>query len=188
MKFDQGWWQGARHNPSPHCDARPDESPPSLLVLHNISLPPGQFGTEHIDDLFMGRLQANAHPFFADIATLRVSAHFLIRRDGEVVQYVPLHRRAWHAGVSVFQGQARCNDFSIGVELEGTDHCPYDERQYQSLHSLSLDILAQCPRITPGRIVGHNDIAPGRKTDPGASFDWQRYRTRLWPAFNKDPL
>ncbi|SEA80478.1 1,6-anhydro-N-acetylmuramyl-L-alanine amidase AmpD [Alkalimonas amylolytica] len=169
---------------SPHCDQRPDGECISLLVIHNISLPPGQFvpaGEEkrHIDDFFLGQLDVSAHPFFADIAHLRVSAHCVIWRDGQIWQYVPFDRRAWHAGVSCFAGQEQCNDFSIGIELEGTDDLPYTDAQYQSLTRLTHWLMQQYPAITPERITGHQHIAPTRKTDPGPAFDWQRYRTAL---------
>ena len=164
---------------SDFCDERPAGVSPSLLVIHNISLPPGQFGGDHIQELFTGQLDPNAHPFFAEIAHLRVSAHCLIQRSGQVIQFVEFDRRAWHAGVSQFQGQSKCNDFSIGIELEGTDIEPYTEAQYQTLIEMTHVIMEQYPEITLGRIVGHNDIAFGRKTDPGVAFDWAQYRHRL---------
>lgn len=153
--------------------------PISLLVLHNISLPPGQFGGDHVDALFSGKLDPKLHPFFAQIAHLRVSAHNLIKRDGSITQYVPYHRRAWHAGLSSFQGRTACNDFAIGIELEGTDEAAYSQRQYDSLLAVSKLIMQQYPHITLGRIVGHQDIAPGRKTDPGVAFDWAYFRQAL---------
>nr|WP_232358737.1 1,6-anhydro-N-acetylmuramyl-L-alanine amidase AmpD [Paraneptunicella aestuarii] len=165
---------------SEFCDERPKDVQPSVLVIHNISLPPGQFGGGYIQDLFTGKLDPDAHPFFAEIAHLRVSAHCLIRRTGDIIQFVNFNQRAWHAGVSQFQGNAGCNDFSIGIELEGTDIKPYTEEQYQRLVVLSSAIMDQYPEITLGRIVGHNDIAFGRKTDPGVSFDWCQYRHRLY--------
>lgn len=161
---------------SPHCDDRPDPSDVSLLVIHNISLPPGQFDGDAVTQLFMGTLDCDAHPYFQQLRGLRVSAHRFVRRNGDVISYVPYARRAWHAGVSSFQGRTRCNDFSIGIELEGTDTEPYSDAQYQSLVALTRDIQTQYPAITLGRIVGHSDIAPGRKTDPGPSFDWPRFR------------
>ena len=161
-------------------DARPDNVEISLLVIHNISLPPGEFGTSGIRDLFTGTLDKTAHPFYKDIAHLRVSAHCVIYRDGRIEQYVPFSGRAWHAGVSSFQGRKRCNDYAIGIELEGTDALPYSDAQYASLTSLSKHILLHYPLITCGRIIGHNDIAPGRKTDPGPYFDWARYRQSLF--------
>jgi AmpD protein len=158
--------------PSPHCDARPSGVAPDLIVIHGISLPPGEFGGAWIDDLFLGRLDPAAYPYFAEIAHLRVSAHLLIRRDGAVTQYVPFHLRAWHAGVSAFEGRAGCNNFSIGIELEGTDDVPYTEAQYLNL----ARVIAALQRAYPSlrAVAGHADIAPGRKTDPGASFDWRR--------------
>lgn len=170
---------GARQLASPNCDARPDPADISLLVVHGISLPPGEFGGPWIDDLFCNRLDAARHPYFAEIASLKVSSHLLIRRDGELVQYVPLGQRAWHAGVSSFAGRSGCNDFSIGVELEGADDVPYAAPQYARLAALSGGLLQAFPAITPERIVGHSDIAPGRKTDPGAAFDWPRFRRLL---------
>lgn len=169
---------------SPHFDERPFDAmlQPNnidLLVIHNISLPPSQFGTSGIRDLFTGNLDPQAHPFYKEIAGLRVSAHCVIYRTGEIEQFVPFEKRAWHAGLSSFQGRRRCNDFSIGIELEGTDTLPFTDAQYESLKSLSEFIIKRYPRITLGRIVGHNDIAPGRKTDPGEAFDWPRYRTSL---------
>lgn len=171
-----GWSQAARVEPSPHQNERASPDDISLLVIHGISLPPRQFGGRWIDDLFMGRLDPLADPYFAGIHALRVSAHCLIRRDGELVQYVPFHRRAWHAGVSSWQGRAACNDFSIGIELEGCDDLPYSDVQYRVLAALTGAILARYPTISAKNIVGHCDIAPGRKTDPGECFDWSRYR------------
>jgi len=168
---------------SPHQDDRPDEKDISLLVVHNISLPPGEFcqqaETSYISDLFLGRLDASAHAFFAEIAHLRVSAHCLICRNGELIQYVPFHKRAWHAGVSVYQGRQACNDYAIGIELEGTDDLPYTDMQYQRLAEMSKQLMRHYPGINLSRIVGHNDIAPGRKTDPGVAFDWARFRRDL---------
>ena len=143
-------------------------------MVHGISLPPGQFGGGWIDALFTNRLDRGAHPYFARIAGLTVSAHALIRRDGAIVQYVPFHRRAWHAGQSVYDGRERCNDFSIGIELEGTDDLAYEDRQYSRLAALFRALRDVYPRLDASRIVGHADIAPGRKTDPGPSFDWAR--------------
>ena len=182
MQLNKGWLVGARRVPSPHHDCRPDEETPSLLVVHNISLPPGEFGGPWIDALFTGTLDPHAHPFFAEIAHLRVSAHCLIRRDGEIVQYVPFDKRAWHAGVSNYQGRERCNDFSIGIELEGTDDSGYTPEQYETLVVVTQALLQHYPDLTPERIVGHCDIAPGRKTDPGAGFDWAYYRQLLASA------
>lgn len=161
---------------SPNHSERPDPSDISLLVIHNISLPPGQFGGSHIDELFCNRLDGLAHPYFADICELRVSAHLLIRRDGIVVQYVPFNRKAWHAGASIFAGRPECNEYSIGVELEGTDDLPFTDQQYRQLAQVTRLLMAAYPAITPARIAGHSEIAPGRKTDPGPCFDWARYR------------
>ena len=174
-----GWCQQARRVPSPHHNERAAPDDISLLVVHGISLPPGEFGGPFIDDLFMGRLDPEAHPYFAGIHQLRVSAHCLIRRDGELVQYVPFGERAWHAGVSSWQGREACNDFSIGIELEGTDETPYTEAQYRALVGLPRAISECYPAITHEKIAGHCDIAPGRKTDPGASFQWDYYRQLL---------
>ncbi|MEN8168269.1 MAG: 1,6-anhydro-N-acetylmuramyl-L-alanine amidase AmpD [Pseudomonadota bacterium] len=169
----------ALHHPSPNQDERPPGSSINLLVIHNISLPPGEFGGPWIDDLFLNRLNPKSHTFFNTIQDLRVSSHLLIRRDGELIQYVPLDRRAWHAGSSSFRGQACCNDFSIGVELEGTDDQPYTEAQYETLSRTTREIMARYPTITSERITGHSAIAPGRKTDPGPSFDWRHYLRML---------
>jgi AmpD protein len=163
---------------SPHCDRRPDDEPPSLLVIHNISLPPGEFGGPYIDQLFTGTLDPAQHPYFAEIHQLRVSAHCLIRRDGEIVQYVPFDQRAWHAGVSLYQGRERCNDFSIGIELEGTDQLAYTEAQYRTLQAVTALLAEHYPPLA-AHIAGHCDIAPGRKTDPGPAFDWDRYLASL---------
>lgn len=175
MKLEQGWISSARKVPSPHFNQRPENEVPSLLIIHNISLPPGEFGGPWIDRLFTGTLPADAHPYFAEIAHLRVTAHCLIRRDGELVQYVSFEQRAWHAGVSQFDGRDNCNDFSIGIELEGTDTLPYTDAQYATLQQVSTLLLQHYP-LTPERITGHSDIAPERKTDPGPAFDWVRYK------------
>jgi len=170
------WLTGARRAPSPNQDARPPNVPVDLLVIHNISLPPGEFGGDWVEDLFLNRLDPEAHPYFAGIAGLRVSAHLLIRRDGTLVQFVPLARRAWHAGASCFAGREACNDFSIGIELEGSDETPFTDAQYARLAAVAREIARRYPAIDAERIVGHSDIAPGRKTDPGPHFDWQRFR------------
>ena len=161
----------ARYIESPNCDERPHDAPITLAVVHGISLPPGEFGGSGIIDLFTNRLDANAHPSYAPIATLRVSAHFVIRRDGELLQFVPCGKRAWHAGVSSWQGRERCNDFSVGVELEGADTVPYASAQYRMLARL---LKALYRRYAFRHVAGHSDIAPGRKTDPGPAFDWPR--------------
>lgn len=178
FEFDQGWLRPCRHEPSPHKNDRPNAEV-SLLVIHNISLPAGCFGGEHIDALFKGCIDADAHPSFQELVGLEVSAHFLIRRDGQVTQYVSCDERAWHAGVSEFQGRQQCNDFSIGIELEGADDIDYTCQQYSQLQRLTLALLEQYPMLDSNRIVGHSDIAPGRKTDPGLSFDWPRYLKSL---------
>jgi AmpD protein len=176
---DQGWLPAARRSPSPNWDERPPGTVIDLLVIHGISLPPGDFGGPWIEALFHNRLDPEAHPYFATIAALRVSAHLLIRRDGELIQLVDLARRAWHAGPSCFEGRERCNDFSIGIELEGADGVPYTDAQYAVLAKAIKAVKARCPAISPARIVGHSDIAPGRKTDPGPAFDWSRLRREL---------
>jgi N-acetyl-anhydromuramoyl-L-alanine amidase len=157
---------------SPNCDARPDVDDIRLLVIHCISLPPEQFGGDYIDQLFCNELDPEIHPFFREIAGLRVSAHVLIRRDGRCHQYVPFDRRAWHAGVSQYQGRDKCNDFSIGIELEGSPQQLYTDVQYRVLATITQLLLEHYPRLSREAIVGHSDIAPGRKTDPGAYFDW----------------
>ena len=174
-----GLLAGVRQVLSPHFDERPAGALPELLVVHGISLPPGEFGGPWIDRLFTGTLPADAHPSFRERASLRVSAHVLIRRDGELVQYVPFGQRAWHAGKSTWQGRESCNDFSIGVELEGTDITPYTDAQYQALAALTAALLAAYPTLTAQALAGHSDIARGRKTDPGPAFDWARLRTLL---------
>lgn len=164
---------------SPNQDERPDSRAIELLVIHCISLPPEEFAGDYIDDLFCNRLNPDAHAYFAEIHQLKVSAHLLIRRDGSIRQYVPFNRRAWHAGASCFEGRERCNDFSIGIELEGSINQPYTDEQYQQLAAVTREILAKYPDITLDRITGHSDIAPERKTDPGPFFDWQRYKALL---------
>jgi N-acetyl-anhydromuramoyl-L-alanine amidase len=161
----------ARYIESPNCDERPHDASITLVVVHGISLPPGEFGGSGIIDLFTNRLDANAHPSYAPIATLRVSAHFVIRRDGELLQFVPCGKRAWHAGVSSWQEHERCNDFSVGIELEGADTVPYASAQYRMLARL---LKALYRRYAFRHVAGHSDIAPGRKTDPGPAFDWPR--------------
>lgn len=181
MRVDgaSGWLSSARRLPSPNCDDRPADASIELLVIHGISLPPGRFGGPWIDALFTNTLNPSAHPSFESLKDVRVSAHLLIRRRGELVQYVPFQRRAWHAGQSSFQGRTRCNDFAIGIELEGTDTRPYTQRQYRRLARVIAALRQAYPALTPERIVGHADIAPGRKTDPGAAFDWTRLRAML---------
>jgi len=167
----QGWVSEARHIPSANCDDRPAGTAIELLVIHNISLPPGEFGGPGIIELFTNRLDPKAHPYYAGISHLRVAAHFLIRRGGELIQFVPCAKRAWHAGDSAWRGRERCNDFSIGIELEGSDDSGYTEPQYATLAVLARGIYERYP-IADAQ--GHSDIAPGRKTDPGPRFDWSR--------------
>ena len=169
-----GWLQGCKQVASPNCEPRPNNASVQLLVVHNISLPPGEFGGPFIEDLFTNKLEPHAHPYFVDIAQLKVSAHFLIRRSGDVVQFVATTENAWHAGVSRWRDREKCNDFSIGIELEGTDTHLYTDAQYEALESLIRTCRQAHPEIEPTAIVGHSDIAPGRKTDPGESFDWHR--------------
>jgi len=162
-----------------HFDARPAGVTPELIIVHGISLPPGEFGGPWIDRLFTGNLPPDAHPYFATIPAGRVSTHALIRRDGEIVQYVPFGARAWHAGRSEYQGRSACNDFSIGIELEGTDDVPYEAAQYASLAALIEALLATYPSLSREHVAGHSDVAPGRKTDPGPAFDWARLRAAI---------
>jgi AmpD protein len=159
---------------SPHCDDRPHNMAIDLVVIHGISLPPGEFGSDMVETFFSGKLDFDRYPALADIATLKVSSHLFIKRTGEIIQFVPFTKRAWHAGESVFAGRERCNDFSIGIELEGTDDIPYEEGQYEQLREIILALRRAYPAITRERIVGHVDIAPGRKTDPGPAFDWNK--------------
>lgn len=179
-----GWYSGATRCPSPHCSQRPEGDAVSLLVIHNISLPPGEFGGGHVRAFFQGQLDCELHPFFAEIADLKVSAHFLIERDGAITQFVSCKDRAWHAGQSRYAGRDNCNDFSLGIELEGTDHQAYTDRQYTALTRLTAALSDAFPAITPYRITGHEFIAPQRKTDPGIAFDWQRYLRSLYPDPN----
>jgi AmpD protein len=173
---NSGWIDGVRRVVSPNCDARPDACDLGLIVVHGISLPPGRFGGGCVDRLFTNSLPADEHEYFAKVCHLRVSAHVLIDRDGELTQYVPFDERAWHAGESVYCGRAACNDFSVGIELEGADDVPYAEAQYTSLTALVRALRTTYPSLRSAEIVGHCDIAPGRKTDPGPAFDWERLR------------
>lgn len=177
-----GWAEGVLREPSPNFDLRAEGTAIDLLVVHNISLPPGQFGGPFITDLFMNRLDYDADPYFDQLRPLRVSAHFLIRRNGEVVQFVSANHRAWHAGASNFCGQERCNDFSIGIELEGTDDQPFENAQYEALAALTMALEVAYPLKN---VTGHEHIAPGRKTDPGPFFDWARY-ARQYRQFAKE--
>lgn len=183
MKLDPGTGlvDRARYVPSPNCDDRPAGQDVEVLVVHCISLPPGRYGGSGIEELFCNRLDPAAHPYFREICGLRVSAHFLLRRDGGLVQFVPVHRRAWHAGVSRCLGRDRVNDFSIGIELEGTDDSPFEPAQYEVLARLTRCLAQRWPALGPGRVFGHSDVAPGRKSDPGPAFDWQRYLSLSWP-------
>jgi len=165
----------ARQQPSPNFDERPADTDINLIVIHAISLPAGEFGGPWIDQLFCNALDTSYHEYFREICDLKVSAHVLIRRDGEVVQYVPFHQRAWHAGESCFEDCEGCNDFSIGIELEGCDDRPFEDIQYQQLAELTQSLINNFPGINKQRIAGHSDIAPGRKTDPGPLFDWEKY-------------
>jgi len=169
----------ARQVPSPNFDERPDGCEISLIVIHGISLPPGVYGGPEIDRFFTNTLDPDAHPYFKEIADQQVSSHLLMRRDGEVVQYVPFSKRAWHAGESCFDGRAACNDFSIGIELEGQDEEPYTPAQYERLAAVIRTLTESFPELSTRRLAGHCDIAPLRKTDPGPAFDWSRLRQRL---------
>jgi len=171
--------QEARQVASPNYNDRPDGRAISLLVIHNISLPPGQYGGPYIEQLFTNQLDAKEHPYFAEIAGLEVSAHVLIRRDGEVIQFVPFNKRAWHAGRSCFHEETECNDFSIGIELEGCDDEPFETIQYEKLAAIAQQLMHTYPDISAERITGHSDIAPGRKTDPGPFFDWAVFQQQL---------
>ncbi|MGV6988661.1 1,6-anhydro-N-acetylmuramyl-L-alanine amidase AmpD [Testudinibacter sp. P80/BLE/0925] len=173
--IENGWLAPVRRLVSPHFDSRPEPRDISLLVIHYISLPPEQFGGDFIDRFFQGKLDPDAHPYFAEIQDLRVSAHCLINRAGQITQYVNFHDRAWHAGLSCFEGREKCNDFAIGIELEGSDNQPFSEAQYRTLQHLTPLIMQTYPQITKARIVGHCDISPGRKIDPGKYFNWARY-------------
>lgn len=178
----EGWLEGCRKLVSPNVDRRPepfDETCPNLLVIHNISLPPGQFGGGYIEAFFLNELSVSEHAYFSEIADLKVSAHVLIDRNGSLTQFVSFNDRAWHAGASVYGDKTRCNDFSIGIELEGTDIDPYTDAQYTELASLTRLLIDRYPAISVPKIVGHCDIAPDRKTDPSMSFDWHRYLASL---------
>ena len=172
----------ARQVESPNCDARPESCPINLIVVHGISLPPGEFGGPFIDDLFTNKLDSRAHPYFEEIADAKVSAHFLIRRDGELVQYVSVLNRAWHAGQSCYDGREACNDYSVGIELEGEDDRPYSDDQYDRLAELVRVLRDGHSELAESPIVGHSDIAPDRKTDPGPAFDWAALNSRLADA------
>ncbi|HPE62020.1 MAG TPA: 1,6-anhydro-N-acetylmuramyl-L-alanine amidase AmpD [Thiolinea sp.] len=181
-----GLLQEARQCPSPNQDARPADCLPTLIVIHNISLPPDQFGGPWIDDLFLNGLDPAADPYFTGICHLRVSSHLLIRRDGEVVQYVPFHRKAFHAGISRYQGREACNDFSIGIEVEGSDHVPFSDVQYAVLIRVIRALCAAYSTLTFQHVTGHQHIAPGRKTDPGPFFDWEQLGCALGATLPAD--
>ena len=181
LKIDtQGeWLEGVRKVISPNCDQRPDDMEIDLLVIHNISLPPDKFGGEYIDQLFTNSLDEEHHPYFKEIASLRVSSHILINRQGLLTQYVPFTQRAWHAGESEFEGRCNCNDYSIGIELEGCDDKDFTREQYETLANITEEIIRFWPKISKQRITGHCHIAPDRKTDPGPRFNWDLYYSSI---------
>ncbi len=185
IDVEKGLLLNVRQVPSPNYNERPNGTVVDLLVIHNISLPPGEFGHSHIDAFFTNSLDFSLHPYFAEIASLQVSSHCLIERSGAIVQYVPFTKRAWHAGASWFAGREDCNNFSIGIELEGADHIPYTQPQYECLTKLVKLLRKTYPRITEDRIVGHSTIAPGRKTDPGPAFDWKLLADLLGQSQNE---
>ncbi len=174
-----GLVESAQFLNSPNFDDRGDESDISLIVIHNISLPPNEFGGKGIEQLFTNTLDKNAHPFYEEIHELRVSSHLLIRRDGKIIQFVPFHKRAWHAGVSQYLGRDVCNDFSIGLEMEGTDFEPFEQIQYEVLDDVIDALLKAYPSLKPNAITGHENISPGRKTDPGPYFKWDTLSNKL---------
>jgi AmpD protein len=183
-----GLLRGVRQIASPNYDSRPDGVEADLIVVHGISLPPGEFGGSWIDRLFTNTLPPDVHPYFAEVCSMRVSSHLVVGRDGAVTQYVKFTERAWHAGKSVYLGREACNDFSIGIELEGTDTLPYEPAQYGALAKIVAALCAAYPRLSIDRIVGHSDIAPGRKTDPGPAFDWPLVRRLIAVAQADKPL
>ncbi len=176
---ESGLVDGVRYVPSPNHDERPCDCEPELIIVHGISLPPGEFGGPWIDQLFTNCLDPNAHPYFRQIADAKVSSHLLIERNGDIVQYVPVHKRAWHAGESCYRDRVRCNDFSVGIELEGIDTLEYTDAQYESLCNLVRALRSEFTSLAEAPIVGHSDVAPGRKTDPGPAFDWVRFQRQL---------
>ena len=182
VDLETGLMRGAKQIASPNYDARPAGVEADLIVVHGISLPPGEFGGPWIERLFTNSLPAEMHPYFAEVAPLRVSSHLVVQRDGALTQYVSFTDRAWHAGQSSYQGREACNDFSVGVELEGTDTLPYEAAQYAALAEVVAALCAAYPRLSADRLVGHSDIAPGRKTDPGPAFDWPRARRLIAAA------
>ncbi len=185
MNVINGWIEGIQKIASPNFDERPTASRPSLVVIHCISLPPKEFGGEGINQLFTNQLVADEHPYYQEIHQLKVSSHLLIRRDGKLIQYVSFLDRAWHAGKSCYLSQENCNNFSIGIELEGCEEIPYTAEQYQQLSSVITLLLANYPTLSPEHITGHSDIAAGRKTDPGPSFNWDTLRSQLNPLENQ---
>jgi AmpD protein len=189
VDLKSGLMRGVRQIASPNHDPRPAGVDADLIVVHGISLPPGEFGGPWIDRLFTNSLPAQAHPYFAEVNSLRVSSHLVVMRDGAVTQYVKFTERAWHAGKSVYRGRDACNDFSVGVELEGTDTLPYEAAQYSALAEVVAALLAAYPRLSADRLTGHSDIAPGRKTDPGPAFDWPLARRLIGDASSarRDP-
>ncbi|HEY4970504.1 MAG TPA: 1,6-anhydro-N-acetylmuramyl-L-alanine amidase AmpD [Steroidobacteraceae bacterium] len=187
VDLETGLMRGAKQIASPNYDARPAGVEADLIVIHGISLPPGEFGGPWIERLFTNTLPAEIHPYFAEVAPLRVSSHLVVQRDGALTQYVSFADRAWHAGKSNYQGRAACNDFSVGVELEGTDTLPYEATQYEALAAVVAALCAAYPRLSADRLVGHGDIAPGRKTDPGPAFDWPRARRLIGAACRQAP-
>jgi AmpD protein len=187
VDLKSGLLQGVRQVASPNFDARPAGSATDLIVVHGISLPPGEFGGPWIDRLFTNSLPLDAHPYFTEVGELRVSAHLAIDREGAVTQYVSFAERAWHAGKSLYEGREACNDFSVGVELEGADSIAYEPAQYRALAAVVAALCAAYPNLSPQRLVGHSDIAPGRKTDPGSAFDWPHARRLVRLACAKKP-
>ena len=181
MRIDsaKGCAEEAHWKASPNCDARPHSLFINTLLIHAISLPPGKFGGEFVEALFCNELDVSCHPYFESISSLKVSAHFYLKRTGQIMQFVSTHDRAWHAGLSLFEGHDRVNDFSIGIELEGCDEAPFTDQQYSSLTSLTHALMLEYPAISQKRIIGHCHVAPGRKTDPGPHFDWPRYKNTL---------
>jgi AmpD protein len=177
---ETGWLEAVRRVSSPNCDPRPIGTVPELIVVHGISLPPGEFGGPWVEALFKNELPGAVHEYFASVCAMRVSAHAFIARSGSVTQFVPFHMRAWHAGQSMYCGRSGCNDFSIGIELEGTDDVPYEPRQYDVLARMIAALRDAYPSLAQAEIVGHSDVAPGRKTDPGPSFDWGALNARLY--------
>jgi len=179
INTETGLIENVEYIASPNADARPDEADVDLIVIHSISLPPGEYGGSWIEKLFTNQLPADVHPYFSEIHQMKVSAHVLIRRDGRLQQFVPFHLRAWHAGKSCYQDRETCNDYSIGIELEGTDDSAFEDIQYQQLAELIDALDSSYPKLNKTRLAGHSDIAPGRKTDPGTGFDWDRLRGLL---------